>query len=281
MEQALKDQTVIVTGGARGIGLAHASYFATQGAKVVIADSGCHIDGSGEDPSIAIKAAREIGRRGGAALACAVDVCTERAFETVMQQTQARFGAVHAIVLNAGVNHHQNLRGMTEAHARLALRYLEAALRWTSQALSHWSQRQQSGCLLLTTSNRAWTGRAQQAHLSALDAGVVALVKSAALELGNCGLRINAIAPSAYTRQTADSAEFRSIDPLALDPALTAPLAAFLISKHAMDINGEVLGVEGRRWFSYRTLQTPGVFTETTVNFSDMASLIPKALRQS
>lgn len=281
MEQALKDQTVIVTGAARGIGLAQASHFAGLGANVVIVDSGCQLDGTGQDGNIATKVAKDIGRRGGVVEACVVDVRAGNAFETVMKQTLGRFSGVNAIVLNAGIHHNQSIRSMTSVHVRLALSYLESVFDWTTQAIAYWSQNHQAGCLLLTTSARAWSGRAQQAHLSALDAGVVALVRSAALELSNTSVRINAIAPSAYTRQTKDTAEYRSIDPAAMDPALIAPLAAYLISKHARALNGEVLAVEGHRWFSYRTLQTSGVFSPADLDFHEIPELAQKALRDA
>src|SRR5262245_22696424 len=94
MSGAFADKVVIVTGGASGIGRATALQLAAQGAEVCIADVNLEA---------ASALASEIERSGGAALALAVDVSLEPDNARMVEQTLARFGAVHGAFLNAGI----------------------------------------------------------------------------------------------------------------------------------------------------------------------------------
>lgn len=272
----------MITGAGRGIGLAQANYCAGLGANVVIVDSGAEMDGTGSDALLAPKVARDIGRQGGVAFPCALDVRAEGACAEVIDLCVRRFEKIDAIVLNAGIHTETPLRHMHSEHLRTSLEYIQAAYTWTTHAIDHWWDSNQSGALLLTTSSRAWYGQAHQAHLSTIDASIVALVKSAALELRHKPIRINAIAPCALSRQTEHTPEFRRVGMDAMSPEHIAPVAAFLISPLAKDIHGEVLAVTGHRIYSFQTLQTPGVFTTHGISeLSDLEPLVQKALRSS
>ncbi|MCB9666955.1 MAG: SDR family oxidoreductase [Myxococcales bacterium] len=282
MEQGIKDHTIVITGGARGIGLAHAHYCAAQGANVVIVDSGSDLDGTGGDSRLAHGAAREIARAGGGSVcSAAIDVRSEGAFAEVLELALGMHGRLDAVILNAGMHTEKRLLNLDSGDLEMSLGYLVAAFRWTQQAIAYWSTRQAAGALLLTTSSRAWHGRAEQAHLSAADAAVLALVRSAAAELRQKPIRINAIAPFALSRQTRRWPESQHVDPHAISADYAAPLAAFLVSPSAKAVSGEVLSQSGARIYAIRPAQTPGVFLpELPVNLADMATLVKEALAQ-
>jgi len=104
MSDTLDNRVAIVTGGARGIGLAIAQTLAMEGAKVLIADNGCAIDGSPED-SVVIEAA--VDRLNAKAPDCAAafteDLSAPGAAEACVALARERFGQVDIVVNNTPV----------------------------------------------------------------------------------------------------------------------------------------------------------------------------------
>jgi len=90
----LKDQVLIVTGGAHGIGLAYCEGLAAEGARVVVAD----IDGQGADA-----VAASLGEAGHDALAVTTDVSQPESTDTMARLTMERFGRIDGIINNAAI----------------------------------------------------------------------------------------------------------------------------------------------------------------------------------
>src|SRR6187399_1753107 len=97
---SLSGRVALVTGGARGIGLAISRALYSRGASVVIADSGVAIDGTSPDPSIASAAARDLGER---ALAFSADIASPENAQAAVALAVDRFGAIDLVVNNAAI----------------------------------------------------------------------------------------------------------------------------------------------------------------------------------
>ena len=93
---------VIVTGGGRGIGRAIATGLAARGSRVVVADNGSQMDGTGTDSTIVTAAAENIRELGGEAVGFEVDVTDEIAVELLIKETISLWGTVDAVVNAAG-----------------------------------------------------------------------------------------------------------------------------------------------------------------------------------
>jgi NAD(P)-dependent dehydrogenase (short-subunit alcohol dehydrogenase family) len=93
----LANRVAIVTGGARGIGLAIAEDLSKQGAAVVIIDAGVSVRGEPDEPDVAQKAAAKLPRAAGM---CA-DIADESVARAAVKLAQQRFGAVDIVVNNA------------------------------------------------------------------------------------------------------------------------------------------------------------------------------------
>jgi NAD(P)-dependent dehydrogenase (short-subunit alcohol dehydrogenase family) len=110
-----------------------------------------------------------------------------------------------------------------------------------------------------TTSVAGLVGNFGQANYAAAKAGVYALTRVGALELAKAGIRVNAIAPVALTRMTADLPVMSGATEAELGPRFVAPAVVWLASDLAAGITGEIVGVEGSRLCVYRMEATPQV----------------------
>src|SRR6266545_6035702 len=98
------DRVVVVTGAGRGIGRSHALLLAAKGARVVVADMGGGIDGTGSSPDPADEVVEEIRRSGGEAVAHHASVADEAGAASIVDAAIEVFGRIDAIVNNAGIH---------------------------------------------------------------------------------------------------------------------------------------------------------------------------------
>ena len=100
----IRGRIVAVTGGGRGVGMAHALACAREGsAGILLNDLGCDVHGEGSDPSVAETAARAVEELGVPCLADALDVGTREAAEAIVGRTVGRFGRLDAVIASAGL----------------------------------------------------------------------------------------------------------------------------------------------------------------------------------
>ena len=107
-------RVVVITGGGRGIGRAHALEFARQGAKVVVNDLGAEVDGSGSSTGPAGEVVDEIRGMGGEAVANGDDVSGWEGAQRLINTAVETFGTLHTVVNNAGILRDRMLTNMTE-----------------------------------------------------------------------------------------------------------------------------------------------------------------------
>ena len=187
----LKDQVLIVTGGAHGIGLAYCEGLAAEGARVVVAD----IDGQGADA-----VAASLGEAGHDALAVTTDVSQPESTDTMARLTMERFGRIDGIINNAAIYQRPAVtRGPfeeipVEEWDRLMGVNLRGVFLCCRAVVPH-MKAQGSGKIVNISSGTVFNGSTQMLHYVTSKAGVIGLTRSLARELGAYNINVNAIAP--------------------------------------------------------------------------------------
>ena len=241
----LTGKTALVTGAARGIGKAIALKFAEEGANVAFTD--LVIDENGE----ATKA--EIEAKGVKCMAYASNAADFAQTEEVVGQVHKDFGTIDILVNNAGITKDGLMMRMTEAQWDAVINVnLKSAFNFI-HACTPIMMRQRSGSIINMASVVGVHGNAGQSNYAASKAGMIALAKSVAQEMGSRGVRANAIAPGFIeTAMTAALPEDVRADwakkiPLRRggQPEDIANVATFLASDLASYVTGQVLQVDG------------------------------------
>ncbi len=245
LPMTLAGKTALVTGGSRGIGRATALELARLGAGVVINYRGS--EGAAREAQALIEGQH------GKAIAIAADVSQSAEIDRLFARIAEAFGAVDILVNNAGLTRDTLLMRMSEADwdavltTNLKSTYLcsKAALRGMLKA--RW------GRIVNVSSLAGLVGNAGQTNYAAAKAGVIALSKSLAQEVGSRGITVNAVAPGLIeTEMVAHlSEELRQqiLSHVALGrigtPEDVAAVIGFLCTPAAGYVTGQVLVVDG------------------------------------
>jgi len=238
------NRTAVVTGGARGIGKAIARKLAADGVHIVISDVMA---------DAAEAAAKEMEALGVRALAVVADVSRIGDVETLIRKTVQEFGAVDFLVNNAGVTRDNLSIRMSEAEWDLVLGVNLKGTFLCSQAAAREMIKRRFGRIVNIASVSGIMGTAGQANYASSKAGIIALTKSMARELGSRNITVNAVAPgfilTEMTDKLPDSVKEAYIAQIPLKRAGTpedvAEAVRFLISPAAQYITGTVLNVSG------------------------------------
>ncbi|MGA2529187.1 MAG: SDR family oxidoreductase [Acidimicrobiales bacterium] len=255
---ALEGRVAIITGAGRGIGREHALLFASQGAKVVVNDLGCAVNGSGDDRTAAQKVVGEINQLGGEAIANTDDVSNWEGGHRVITAAIEAFGELHVLVNNAGIIGDRVLVNMTEEEWDLVVHTnVNGHFVPTRWAATYWREQAKAGAkvsaaVVNTSSTSGLLGNPGQSNYGTAKAGIAALTVIAAQELSRYGVRVNAIVPAARSRITESTPGLSDIvqapaDPDVFDswdPANVSPLVAYLASE-SCPFTGKVFFIQG------------------------------------
>ena len=276
----LRGRVIVVTGAARGIGRACVEVLASEGASLFLVDSGCDLEGLGQDASLVEALQRDLSARGVLSDASAEDITSPGVVASIIERTTARFGRIDGVVHAAGLwADHSVLRIDGALLDRVIATQLTAAfalVRHAGEAMVA----QKSGSIVLFAGTSAFFGARGHSAMGAAQAGVVALARTAALELRRHHVSVNAVCPTARTRQTEQLPTFAAIDPASMSPEHVARVVAFLLSERARDVHGEAVGVAGSRVYAVRARETPGAFGEgPPLSLEALGELWPTAIR--
>lgn len=254
----LKDKVAIVTGAGRGIGKAIALRFAEEGAHVVVADINL------ED---AEKTAAEIKSTGGSALAVRVDVTKKAEVEEMVKKTVERFGRLDILMSNAGVSSMAHALDTTVKDWDFNMDVnLKGTFLCTQAAARRMIEQGGGGKIVCTASMAGKTGSPFYTAYNASKTGVIAYVKSIAIELAPHRINVNAICPgmvatSMQERELKWTAKLRGdgstpesilqeyifFTPLGRieQPEDVAKVAVFLASEDSDFMTGQAINVTG------------------------------------
>ena len=258
----LDGKVAIVTGGGRGLGRAHARLLASEGARVVVNDSGGALSGHGGDPSIAAGVVEEIRAVGGEATDTNDDVSSSEGATAIVARAVERFGRVDVLVNNAGTARDESLLGMTDEmwDAVIAVHLRGTFL--CSRAFARQVVAQGGGGRVVNTiSIGGMLGNWGQANTAAAKAGIYGLTRTMSIELQRHRITVNAIAPIARTRMTEDLPMFQGVD--SLTPEHVAPGVLYFASDLCKDRTGQILAIAGARAFTLKFVETRGRFKES------------------
>jgi 3-oxoacyl-[acyl-carrier protein] reductase len=239
-------KVALVTGASRGIGRGIALELCTRGADVVLV---------GRDRAALEETALVcVGERPGAiAHVIVADVADNAAVEACVAETMERFGRVDFAIANAGQSIDSLLlRLKPEVIDQLLSINLKSAF-YLCGAVAKPMMKQRAGSIVLISSIVGLTGNAGQAAYAASKAGLLALAKSVAKELGSRNIRVNAVAPglieTAMTEKLPDAAKEALVTQSALGRAGTPKdvggVVAFLCSDAAGYVTGQTIVVDG------------------------------------
>jgi NAD(P)-dependent dehydrogenase (short-subunit alcohol dehydrogenase family) len=249
----LENRVAIVTGAGRGIGREFALELARQGAAVVVNDLGVGLRGDDTDEDPATSVCREIEALGGRATPSHDSVTDFDAAGRIVATATDTFGRLDILVNNAGIVRDRTLVKMTEDDFDAVIAtHLKGAFNMARHAAPVMKDAGY-GRIVNITSSAGLRGNFGQTNYGAAKAGLMGMTFVWALELGRAGITVNALAPAGATRMTAALAGDGEPDPR-LDPAMNAPLVAYLASEHAAHVNGQIFG---RTDFSYTLFQHP------------------------
>jgi 3-oxoacyl-[acyl-carrier protein] reductase len=239
------EQTIVVTGGSRGIGRALCAAFSRP--KTAVYFNYCCPDETGDQTASQIIAA------GGIARGMQIDVASEaevsRFFKTIVGET----GKIDVLVNNAGITRDNLLIRMKSDDWRKVIDVnLGGVFHCTREAARTMIQKR-AGSIINITSIAGVAGNAGQANYAAAKAGIIGFTKSMARELASRAVTVNAIAPgyieTDMTSHLADGVKSEIISQIPLgragSPTDVAGLAVFLASDAARYITGQVIHVNG------------------------------------
>lgn len=235
----------LVTGGARGLGLAIARRLVAEGATLVVADL---------DAETARSSANGLGE---GAVAVVLDVRDEASVTQALAEAADALGGIDVVVNNAGIVRDGRLGDMTTEDWDAVLDVNLRGYFLVARGVLPWL-RESAHARIVNISSRSYLGNPGQANYSAAKAGVVGLTRALSLELGRDGVTVNAVAPGLIDTPLLQTHPKRDrilekelpVTPVRRlgHPDDVAAAVAYLASDDAAFVSGEVLHVTGGRY---------------------------------
>jgi len=280
-ELRFDDRVVVITGAGRGIGRTYALLLAERGARVVVNDLGCDMDGDGASPEPADQVVAEIEAAGGAAVASYASVAEEDGADSVIATAVDTWGRVDALINNAGIWHRGLFETLTvEQFRRMMDVHFFGTLLPTKAVWPHFTAAGYGR--IVNAATESMFGVANMTSYTAAKAAVYGLTRNLADEGAVHGIKVNAIATRAMSRTTGAGAlrdasdEDRADAERWMAPELNAPVAAYL-AHETCAVNGEVLRSGMHSVARLALLQTRG-WAKEDLTVEDVAANLDAAM---
>lgn len=252
-DDAMRGETIIVTGGGTGLGKSMSKYFLELGANVVI---------TSRKKEVLDKSAEELSKAtGGEVLPVVCDVRDYAQVENVLEKTVEKFGSVQGLVNNAAGNFISPTERLSpKAFDVIVDIVLKGSYNCALAIGKYWIKNKIRGKVLSIVTTYAWTGSAYVVPSACGKAGVLAMTRSLAVEWAKYGIRLNAIAPGPFPTEGAWSRLFPKELEKLFDANTKIPLkrygnhqelanlSAYLMSDFSSYITGEVITIDGGEW---------------------------------
>lgn len=257
----LENKSVIITGGAAGLGLASAIAVAEAGAKLTLVDVNADALATAAEKVKAAAPEAEV-------LTVVADVTDEAAVQNYVDEHVKAYGGIDGFFNNAGIEGKQNLtEDFTNAEFQKVLAVNLTGVFLGMEKVLKVMAKQGSGSIVNCASVGGIRGVGNQSGYSASKHGVVGLTRNSAVEYGSKGVVINAIAPGAFMTDMVEGSlkqmggdnweevgkEFVSVNPMQRfgKPEELGRLVVFLLSNAAGFINGTVIPIDGGQHAKY------------------------------
>ena len=260
-------RVAVVTGAGQGLGRQHALELAARGAKVVVNDLGGALDGSGSSAGPAAAVVQEITENGGEAVASTDNVATPEGAQAIVQAALDAFGRVDIVINNAGILRDKSFKNMApEEFDHVIAVHLRGSFLVTHAAWPHLRE-QAYGRVVMTSSPAGLFGNFGQANYSSAKMGLVGLTKTLAAEGAKYNIKVNAIAPIAWTRMTGELFPPEYKDKLSVTQV--TPVVAWL-AHESNESTGETYSVGGGRVARVFVAEGPGFTRRDGLSVEDV-----------
>lgn len=251
-------KVAVVTGAGAGLGRQHAHELAKRGAKVVVNDIAKTADGA----PLAEATAAAFKREGLEALGYTADVGDEGQAESIVQRAVDVFGRVDILVNNAGNAIGGPIWKISTQDFTTVLNAHLLGTFWTMRAALRHMRAANYGRIVNTASALGAFGAPHSAPYVTAKAGIIGLSKAAALDAAGNDIRVNVVAPIAYTNLARDFfAAHPTVDVARLTTAKVSPAVLYL-AHESCRLNGETLSVAAGRVARICAITAPGFYSD-------------------
>ena len=242
----LDGKVALVTGAGGGLGECHALLLAKEGAMVVVNDLGGSRDGSGAGGGMADQVVDKIKAAGGKAVADYGSVSNEAEANAMVQRAVDEFGQIDFLIANAGILRDKSFKNMTNDMWDIVIDvHLRGTYLTVKAAYNQMIEQGKGGSIVVTSSTSGLIGNFGQTNYGAAKAGIAGFARCLFQEGIKYNIRVNILAPAAWSRMTEDIfPQGKGMEEL-LSPDKVSPLVVWLGSDDAKQVSGRTFLVQG------------------------------------